>query len=82
MTTYVSFLEINDVQLKIMKTISLWVHEQKTPIPRKEVIIRMKEQNIKEATTIKSLGTLIRKGYIRPSYEVSNKTYYVQLRSV
>lgn len=81
-TTYVNHSEINELQIKIMQAIDIWAHEQKTPIPLKEIIYRMTMQGIKDFTTIKALKVLLNKGYIRRSSEISNKSAFVQLRRV
>lgn len=83
MTRYVSFNEISDTQLDIMRIITKWSKKNKTPILRKVIIFFMKQQhNKKESTVILALHGLIVKGYIRYAYENKNKTAYVQIRSI
>jgi hypothetical protein len=82
MINYIDLNEINKLQTKIMRCIDLWVHKEKTPIPLKEIIVRMTNEGVGHETTIKALGALIKKGYIRRSYTISNKTYFVMLRTV
>ena len=65
-----------------MKYIDWWVHEKKTTVPRKEIIDNMTKDGIGRETTIKSINVLLKKGYIRRAIVISNKSYYVQLRSV
>ena len=79
-TVWVSLSEINELQTKIMRLIDVWAHNNKTPIPLKLIKDKMKEEGIIEPTTIKALGVLLRKGYLRRANTISNKTYFVQLR--
>jgi hypothetical protein len=81
-TVWVSLNEINELQTKIMRLIDLWAHNNKTPIPLKLIRDKMKEEGIVEPSTIKALGVLLKKGYIRRAHTISNKTYFVQLRGV
>lgn len=81
-TIYVSLLELNVLQTDIMKFISWWVHEKKVPVPLKEIIASMTSKGIKSPTTIKSINVLLKKGYIRRAVIISNKTFFVMLRSV
>ena len=81
-TKYTNLTEINEAQTMIMKFIDLWVHREKTTVPLKEIIAEMTIQNIDKNTTIYSLKILLKKGYIRRSSEISNKTKFVQLRRV
>ena len=84
-TVYVSFTDVNQLQQDIMQFIEWWVHNEKTPIPLKEIIKKMKEKNIKEYTTVFAINSLLRKGYIRRAImgtEAQNRTKFVQLRRV
>lgn len=81
-TFYVSLAEVNELQTNIMAFVDLWVHEEKTPIPLKEIISKMEINGTKNFTTIKAINVLIKKGYIRRAYTISNKTTFVQLRRV
>ena len=81
-TVYVSVVEINKLQTDIMKYVDYWIHTQKGPIPQKEIIIKMKEAGVLECTTVNALNALLRKGYLRRAYTISNRTFYVQLRRV
>lgn len=81
-TKYSNYYEITELQVKIMKVIENWVHTQRTPIPKRQIIESMKEQGVKDFTTINAITSLLLKGYIRRAIGTSNKTYYVQLRSV
>jgi len=65
-----------------MRFVDKWVHEQKTPIPLKEIITEMKNQEIPDFTTIKALNVLLKKGYIRRAVIISNTTSFVQLRGI
>lgn len=81
-TVYTSFSELNTLQTNIMKFVGWWAHEKKTPIPLKEIIANMTKEGVKSPTTIKSINVLLKKGYIRRAVVISNKSYFVQLRSV
>ena len=81
-TTYDSLSEVNELQTNIMKFVDVWVHTKKTPIPLKEIIAEMMRQGTKNFTTVKAINALLKKGYIRRAVTISNKTYFVQLRSL
>lgn len=81
-TFYVSLSEVNELQTKIMRFVGVWVHTEKTPVPLKEIISNMEKDGIKNFTTIKSINVLLKKGYIRRAVTISNKSSFVQLRSI
>lgn len=81
-TVYVNLSELNDLQTRIARFVGVWVHQKKTQVPLKEIISTMEKEGILKSTTIKSIGVLIKKGYIRRSYHPSNKTYFTQLRTI
>lgn len=81
-TIYTNLSEINDLQTAIMHFIADWVHIEKTPIPLKEIIEGMTLQGVHNFTTIKAIDVLLKKGYIRRAIVISNKSSFVQLRSV
>lgn len=81
-TAYTNLYEITELQQRIIRYIDYWVHTEKTPIPRKEVISQMEQRNQKSFTVINALNSLLKLGYIRRTVETSNKTYYVQLRRI
>lgn len=81
-TVYVSISDINNLQSDIMKFVDTWVHEKKTPIPLKEIVLNMTDNGVKNFTTIKALNSLLKKGYIRRAVTISNKSSFVQLRRV
>ena len=81
-THYIDFYEINELQHNIMVVVDHWVREKKTPIPHHEIIVEMKRQGIKDFTTVNAIGSLLKKGFIRRAVVVSNKSFYVMLRSV
>lgn len=81
-TVYVNINEINKLQTDIMNFVDWWVHKKKTPIPYKEIIVKMTSEGVKDFTTIKAINALVKKGYIRRAYMISNKTYFVQLRGI
>lgn len=81
-TIYVNISEVNDPQTRIMRFVTYWVHEKKTPIPLKEIIEDMRKQGIERPTTIYSIKILLHKGYIRRAVTISNKSSYVQLKTI
>ena len=81
-TIYITHIGINDHQMKIMEFIADWVHEKKTPVPLKEIISNMTKKEIKPDITIYSLNILVQKRYIRRAYTISNRTEFVQLRTI
>lgn len=81
-SVYISFSEVNTLQKTIMAVVDQWVHVQKTPIPQTEIIKNLKETGHKSFTVVNALNSLLKKGYIRRAYMISNKTYYVQLRRI
>lgn len=81
-TIYVSLSDIDQLQTKIMQFVDHWVRTEKTPIPLKEIIKAMEMQAINDFTTIKAINVLLKKGYIRRAVVISNKSSFVQLRSL
>ena len=81
-TVYIHLNELNELQTRIVHFINEWVHKKKTQVPLKEIISYMKQEGVIEPTVIKSIGVLLKKGYIRRSYHPSNKTFFTQLRTV
>lgn len=81
-TTYVSLSEINDLQTAIMHFVDHWARTEKTPIPLREIVTAMSDQGVHDFTTIKAIKVLLSKGYIRRAIVISNKSSFVQLRSV
>ena len=80
-TLYTTFNELTETQTSIMRFFDDWVHKNETPLSRVRIIANF-DKNIDKATVIYSLNVLLRKGYIRRVYHLSNKTYYVMLRRV
>ena len=81
-TEYVPIEEINSLQKEIMIYIIQWVHEKKIPVPRQEILFEMRNRNRKQFDIENSLDSLLKKGYVRRAYTNSNKTYYVQMRTL
>jgi len=81
-TKYVNLYEVNELQTKIMQFIDEWVHQEKSPVPQKEIIIKMSSIGTKNFTTVNAINSLLRKGYIRRAVTISNKTFYVMLRRI
>jgi hypothetical protein len=79
---FVNIKDVNKLQYEIMVFVGDWARREKTPVPRKEIISAMEERGTKFFTTINALNSLMRKGYIRRSCEISNKTRFVQLKGV
>ena len=82
MSDYTDLSDINQLQTSIMRFVDHWARVEKTPIPLKEIISAMELQSINDFTTIKAISVLLRKGYIRRAVVISNKSSFVQLRSV
>lgn len=82
-TAYIANTEINELQRNIMLFVSLWVKSHKTPVPQKEIVAAMKENGIKECTTLNAINSLKGKGFIRKSAGYASRfTEYTQLRTV
>lgn len=81
-TTYINLSEISEMQKNIMRFVDWWVHEKKIPIPRAEIIKEMEANGVKMPTTRLAIYVLLKKGYLREAVTISNKTTYVQLRSI
>lgn len=80
---YRSVSELTEQQSQVMKYIIWWVKNEKTPIPKKEIVKKMKEEGMKVDVINWSLGVLLSKGYIRRGYTAKmNTTVYVQLRNL
>ncbi len=74
--------ELNDLDKIVMQFIEYWVHEQKTPIPQREILSQLAEREISPRSVENSLHRLLKLQYIRRAYTTTNKTTYVQLRRV
>ena len=81
-TVYIDICELTKLQQDIMRVISEWVHKEKTPIPRSKLIAKMEGKGIGQPTTINAINGLLVKSYIRKAEIISNKTYYVMLRTL
>jgi len=81
-TVYTNLSEINELQINIMRFVANWARMEKTPIPLREIIKAMENQSVNDFTTIKAINVLLKKGYIRRAVVISNKSSFVQLRSV
>lgn len=81
-TKYIGFSEVNELQTVIIKFVIIWIREKKIPIPLKVIILEMENKGVKKSTIEKSIKILIKKGYIRRAYTISNKTTYVLLRTI
>lgn len=65
-----------------MVLIGEWTSDNVDPILRAYIIEKMVDDGFKDFTVINSINSLLKKGFIRKSSIRSNKTSYVQLRSV
>ena len=74
--------ELNDLDKIVMQFIDYWVHEEKTPIPKREILAQLAEREISPRSVENSLHRLLKLSYIRRAYTITNKTYYVLLRTV
>lgn len=81
-TVYINLSDISEMQTEIMRFISLWVKEKKTPVPQREIILAMKIHGVKDFSVQNALSILLRKGYIRRAYSTSNRAIYVQVRTI
>ena len=73
---------VSILQQNVMAFIQHWVKERKIPTPHKDILVEMKKKGVKGYTATHALNALIKKGYIRRAYTMSNKTSYVQIRSL
>lgn len=79
----VNIKDINKLQYDIMIFVDAWVHEVKTPVPHRQIVLKMKELKVKKFTTVNAITSLIKKGYLRKAITMSNRDRsYVQLRRV
>ena len=78
----VNLKEINKLQYSIMIFVDEWARNEKTPVPRKEIVKNMEKDGVKSFTTINAINSLLKKGFIRRAVMISNKSYYVQLRNI
>lgn len=86
MTKYVNLRVISELQIEIMEFVDIWVRNEKTPVPRKEIINSMEVNGKKHHAVKKALIGLLRQGYLRKAIMDSsvplNKAFYVQLKRV
>lgn len=66
----------------IMLFVDVWVHQEKTPVPRQEIFKVMKKKGKSDEQIDHALRTLVSLRYIRKAETMSNKTSFVQLRRV
>lgn len=81
-TVYKNLNETDNLQTNIMLFVGWWARTNKTPIPRKEIMEQLYKNKIGRGTAEAALHALMVKGYIRKAGTISNKTSYVQLRTV
>lgn len=73
---------LSNIQRQVLIIVDKWVRNKKTPVARNFIISEMEKNGIEDFTTIYTLNAVIKKGYIRKSCVSSNKTLYVQLRTI
>ncbi len=91
-TVYTNLYNITELQQKIMRFVDYWVHVEKTPIPRQQIILQMNERSEKDSTIINAINGLLKLGYLRRAVMTyadekkprsqNNETFYVQLRRI
>lgn len=74
--------EVSTLQKDIMLFVDVWVKKHNTPVPKREIVRHMLEAGAKDFKTDHALNLLLRKGYIRRAVTISNKTSYVQMKSL
>ena len=79
---YILIDEVSPLQKRIMTFIDHWVRTEKTPVPHAMILKEMREQKVPDISTIVSIRELLKKGFIRHAIIISNKTYYVMLRTM
>jgi len=86
MTDYVDLQTISSLQVEIMRFVDTWARQQKRPIPRKEIVIAMKEIGVSQYAVKNALFGLLNQGYLREAIlgadDALNHTFYVQLKKV
>jgi hypothetical protein len=71
-----------NIEEAIMAFIDYWVRSNNTAVPKKEIMEKMLKDGIKTYTTLNALNALIKKRYIRKGHQATNRTVYVQLRTM
>jgi len=79
---YIDLYGLTELQHNVVKVVDTWARKNKNPISHKEILLQMRQQNVKDYSTVNAIRALIKKHYIRTAVIISNKTYYVLLRSV
>lgn len=79
---YVDLEDLSVLQIDIMHFVQEWVKTNKTPVSQKDIVHNMEEKGIKNYTVANALGFLVKRGYIRRAYVVSNKTFYVLIKKI
>ncbi len=82
-TAFYYMSELNPLQYEIFSFVKQWANIQKTPIPKKEIVKYMLEQQIKSHVALNAINTLLIKGYIRRAYSDNARTaLYVMIRNI
>jgi hypothetical protein len=74
--------EISEAQKVAMLVIQEWVREKRTPMPKKELFKKLINMDMADSTIRMVIRELLKDGYIRRAVVISNKTFYVQLRTI
>lgn len=72
---------MSEIQKKIMTFVIGWVRQNKTAVPRQEIIKHMEVEGVGFFTTTNAIDSLVHKKYIRKGNIVARKVSYVQLRT-
>lgn len=81
-TVYEDINDLTELQKSVMEVITKWVRVNKTPVPRKEIIISMKMLGTNKPAVVYCLDALLKRGYIRRAFTMSNTTEFVQIRNI
>lgn len=63
-----------------MQIVVTWARKKRVPIPHKTIFTLLKDRNRYEIEF--ALKGLVKQGFIRRAVVISNKTFYVQLRTI
>ena len=81
-TADLNLKSISFLQQEIMSFIHQWVIDKKTPVPQREILKHMKGKGYKKSTLVYALHSLLRAGWIREAVTRSNKTEYVECKTL
>ena len=82
-TVYVNYVEISKLQVDIMQFVDAWASAHPdSPISHKRIVDHFLKEDVPAYSTKNAIGTLIKNYFLRRAHNISNKTFYVQLRRV